>query len=56
MGKKIVAEGVEDAVTLEKLMALGCDSAQGYHISRPLPMEDLLRWLARPPFSLPRRE
>lgn len=52
MGKKVVAEGVEDAATLEKLIALGCDSAQGYHISRPIPMEELCRWLARPPFSL----
>ncbi|MBI3597578.1 MAG: EAL domain-containing protein [Nitrospirae bacterium] len=56
LGKQVVAEGVEDAAALERLMALGCDSAQGYHISRPLPMEELCRWLARPPFSLPRSD
>jgi len=35
LGLRIVAEGVEDAETLEWLRELGCDRAQGYHISRP---------------------
>ncbi|HVQ88815.1 MAG TPA: EAL domain-containing protein [Actinomycetes bacterium] len=35
LGLRIVAEGVEDAATLEWLRGLGCDKAQGYHISRP---------------------
>ncbi len=35
-----VAEGVEDAETLELLRALGVDFAQGYHIARPAPMDD----------------
>jgi diguanylate cyclase (GGDEF)-like protein len=42
---RIVAEGVEDAQRLHELAELGCDVAQGYHISRPLPAEDFLAWL-----------
>ena len=42
-----VAEGVADERTWELLAALGCDTAQGYFISRPLRPEDLLRWYRR---------
>ena len=35
LGLKVVAEGVESAEALEKLVQLGCDTAQGYHIGRP---------------------
>lgn len=37
---KVVAEGVESQEILEKLAGLGCDTAQGYHISKPLPPEN----------------
>lgn len=37
LGLRVVAEGVEDAATLEMLREIGCDEAQGYHIARPLP-------------------
>ena len=36
LGQEIVAEGIEDAATLEALRNLGCDIAQGYHIGRPM--------------------
>jgi diguanylate cyclase (GGDEF)-like protein len=39
LGLRIVAEGVEDAATLEWLSGLGCDIAQGYHIGRPMAPE-----------------
>ncbi|AXK71146.1 GGDEF domain-containing protein [Lysobacter sp. TY2-98] len=39
---QVVAEGVEDAETLEVLRALGCDRAQGYHIGRSTPASFLL--------------
>jgi diguanylate cyclase (GGDEF)-like protein len=42
-----VAEGVEDARTWDLLAALGCDTAQGYFMSRPVPSEELLPWLHR---------
>lgn len=45
MGLKVIAEGVENAVSLEWLRALGCDTAQGYFISRPIAALDLEAWL-----------
>ncbi|MCK5873502.1 MAG: EAL domain-containing protein [Alcanivoracaceae bacterium] len=39
-----VATGVEDAATIKALQQTGCGSAQGYHISRPLPADDALFW------------
>ena len=41
----VVAEGVEDQATLDELEAKNCDQAQGYHIARPMPAEDLTIWL-----------
>jgi diguanylate cyclase (GGDEF)-like protein len=45
LGLRVVAEGVEDSLTLQHLDLLGCHAAQGYHISRPMPAEDLIDWL-----------
>lgn len=45
LGLSAVAEGVEDPALLAQLRSLGCDMAQGYGISRPLPSEDATRWL-----------
>src|SRR5690606_14583597 len=41
----VVAEGVESEAVLESLSALGCEHAQGYHVSKPLPAKDFLPWL-----------
>ena len=38
---RVVAEGIEDAATLELLRELRCDIAQGYFIGRPAPAENL---------------
>jgi len=46
LGLHIVAEGVEDTATWARLQEMGCDLAQGYLVSRPLPAEKLLLWLA----------
>ena len=43
---EVVAEGVEDANAMEILADWGCDTAQGYYISRPLPLGGLIDWLA----------
>jgi EAL domain-containing protein (putative c-di-GMP-specific phosphodiesterase class I) len=43
----VVAEGIEDEDTLIKLQQMGCDLAQGYHISRPMPAHDFFTWLAQ---------
>lgn len=45
LGVKVSAKGVESAETLETLRSLGCDSAQGFCISPPLPIEGLAQYL-----------
>lgn len=45
LGLEVVAEGVEDCEAWNLLAALGCDMAQGYFISPPLPAPELERWL-----------
>jgi diguanylate cyclase (GGDEF)-like protein len=39
LGLKVVAEGIEDGTTLDIVRQLGCDTAQGYHIGRPMTPE-----------------
>lgn len=51
---KVVAEGVEDLVTWDQLTAMGCDTAQGYYMSRPIPPVELVRWLAESPWGFQR--
>ncbi|MCO5102147.1 MAG: EAL domain-containing protein [Burkholderiaceae bacterium] len=43
-GLDTVAEGVESAVVESKLRELGCDLAQGFHLSPALPPDDFLEW------------
>ena len=47
LGIRVVAEGVEDADTWHLLARLGCDIAQGYYLSRPIPAHDLEYWLEK---------
>jgi diguanylate cyclase (GGDEF)-like protein len=42
LGLTVVAEGVENAETLARLMQLGCDRAQGFHMSAPLSAQAIL--------------
>jgi diguanylate cyclase (GGDEF)-like protein/PAS domain S-box-containing protein len=46
LGMTTVAEGIEDAAQLATLGALGCDLAQGFFLSRPLPAAEAGRVLA----------
>ncbi len=46
IGRKVVAEGVEDEDTLQFLTELGCDIIQGFHLCRPLPNNELQDWLS----------
>ena len=43
-GLTVTAEGVEDEATWERMCALGVDHAQGYLISRPLPLPAVAAW------------
>ena len=42
---RVVAEGIEDQETLQAMADLDCDTAQGYHIARPMPPEQATEWL-----------
>lgn len=44
LGLQVVAEGVETGQTYEKLQSMGCDLAQGFHISKPLPAGEFVLW------------
>ena len=44
LGLTVVAEGVEDAATLEQLELCGCDEVQGFYIARPMPGNALSGW------------
>jgi EAL domain-containing protein (putative c-di-GMP-specific phosphodiesterase class I)/GGDEF domain-containing protein len=50
-GMTVVAEGIEDAKTLEYLRSAGCDYGQGYYIAKPMPISQLSEWLDQTPFT-----
>ena len=52
----VVAEGVEDEATLERLRALGCDMAQGFHLSRPVAAEQVVAWMRESGTQKPARD
>jgi EAL domain-containing protein (putative c-di-GMP-specific phosphodiesterase class I) len=47
LGLRTVAEGVESAEVLAALDEMGCDSAQGFLVGRPMPSARFLDWLAQ---------
>jgi len=44
LGLLVVAEGVETQYIWDRLASLGCDAAQGYYMSAPMPAATLTRW------------
>ena len=50
-GLKVVAEGVENGYQLRELRKLGCDQAQGYYFSKPLPSQEVSAKLGLGPGS-----
>jgi diguanylate cyclase (GGDEF)-like protein len=47
MGLEVCAEGVEDEETLRYLSSIGCEQAQGYYLSKPVPSDYLIDWLQK---------
>jgi len=41
LGRRVIAEGIEDPETLELLRAIHCDIAQGYYLAKPMRIEAL---------------
>lgn len=44
LGYRVVAEGIENQTVLNCLKQMSCDFGQGYHIARPMPINDLIKW------------
>ncbi len=55
MGLNVVAEGVETEASLLQLRAMGCDLAQGYLMSRPLPADQVTRWMVESTWVRPQQ-
>ncbi len=45
LGLKVVAEGIESLLIMEKLKSLNCDKGQGYHIAKPMTHKKLIEWI-----------
>ena len=53
LGATVVGEGPETKEQVRFLRASGCDTAQGFYFSPPVPAEELMRLLRGKPFALP---
>ena len=51
LGLTVVAEGIEDKLTLDWLTELKCEMGQGFYLSRPLPAEQFNQWLMASPYQ-----
>lgn len=46
LGLRVVAEGVETRTIADRLAQLGGEAAQGYYVSRPMPVAEYENWKA----------
>lgn len=53
LGLSVTAEGVGDAASIERLRAIGCNSAQGFALAPPMPLNELIEHLERMPTDVP---
>ena len=56
LGMQVVGEGIESRGQLDFLRDHGCDLAQGYLFSPPLPADEFQRWLRDRPIAAPCRQ
>jgi EAL domain-containing protein (putative c-di-GMP-specific phosphodiesterase class I) len=56
LGLTVVAEGVESWPMAQSLIALGCDELQGFWFSKPLSVEDFVRYIKGNPVTKDRRK
>jgi diguanylate cyclase (GGDEF)-like protein len=56
LGLSVVAEGVEDDATLDRLRAMGCDMVQGYLLSRPMGVAETAVWMRGSVWTKPASE
>ena len=45
LGLSVIAEGVENQEVYDLLKIIGCDKAQGFHMGKPMSVEDLEDWM-----------
>ena len=48
LGLGLIAEGVETKAQLEAVRAMGCHRAQGFYFARPMPVDELEKFLSQP--------
>jgi len=46
LGFEVVAEGVETQCEWDRLVELGCDIVQGFHVARPMGAAEVTAWLS----------
>lgn len=46
LGMKVTAEGIETETAMVLLSGMGCDVGQGYYLGRPMPLQNLLKFLS----------
>jgi diguanylate cyclase (GGDEF)-like protein len=51
LGMEVIAEGVDSQETIDLLVEMGCDTAQGFYIARPQSALDLLKWHVESPWG-----
>ncbi|MDH5258728.1 MAG: EAL domain-containing protein, partial [Gammaproteobacteria bacterium] len=52
MGLKVIAEGIEDQATYQRLKEMGCDMGQGFYMGRPVGTADFSQWINISPWGL----